>query len=134
MSESPETQRWSLQDRYPSPASPLALPNHFLTSSKSTPARKMPNDTSLMHIWHGAFLLITTYPTSMATTNPPQNVFMTNTMNTMKQSISLDQAQIKLLVDHLHEISDPEPGLLEILSILEPILEVSTKFIGCLKF
>ena len=56
------------------------------------------------------------------------------TMNTMKQSISLDQAQIKLLVDHLHEISDPEPGVLEILSILEPILEVSTKFIGCLKF
>ena len=53
---------------------------------------------------------------------------------TLKHLILLDQAQIKLLVDHLHEISDPGPGLLEILSILEPILEVSIKFIGCLKF
>ena len=56
------------------------------------------------------------------------------TMNTMKQAISLNQAQIKLLIDHLHEISDPGPGLLEILSILEPFLEVSSKFIGYLKF
>jgi hypothetical protein len=48
----------------------------------------------------------------------------------MNYTISLDQDQLKLLIDHIHEMSDPGRHFMEILSILEAVVEVSTKFFG----
>jgi hypothetical protein len=54
----------------------------------------------------------------------------TNT-STMNHSLQLTQAQITLLFEHISEISDPRPGFVEILSILEPLVNVSNEnFIG----
>jgi hypothetical protein len=51
----------------------------------------------------------------------------------MKHSLSLDDAQIKLLVDFFHAIPDLGPGITEILEILEALIEVSTDhaYVSC---